>query len=45
MMTVPIVLSAIVGGSASFLVAVLVNCYRDARNRKRSVTESDQIWE
>ena len=44
-MTAPIVLSAIVGGSVSFLVAVFVHFYRDARNRKRSVDDSHRIWE
>jgi hypothetical protein len=44
-MTAPIVLSAVIGGSVSFLVAVLVNFYRDTRNQKRSVSESNKIWE
>jgi hypothetical protein len=45
MMTFPVLLSAIVGGSVSFLVAVLFNTYRDRRNRKRAASESDAIWE
>ena len=44
-MTAPIVLSAIVGGSVSFFVAVFVNIYREARSRKRSLAESSRIWE
>ena len=34
MMAAPIVLTAVVGGSVSFLVAVSANFYRDTRNRK-----------
>jgi hypothetical protein len=45
MMTAPIVLAAVVGGSVSFLVAVFVNFYRDVRSRKQSVAESNRIWE
>ena len=44
-MTAPIVLSAVIGGGVSFLVAVLVNFYRDVRSQKRSVSESNKIWE
>lgn len=44
-MTAPIILSAVVGGSVSFFVAVFINFYRDARNRKRSVSDSHRIWE
>lgn len=45
MVTAPIVLSAIVGGSVSFFVAMFVNLYRAARTRRRSVSDSNRIWE
>lgn len=44
-MTVPIVLSAVVGGSVSFLVVVFVNFGRAARNRKRSASDSNNVWD
>jgi hypothetical protein len=44
-MTTPILLSAIVGGSVSFLVVLLANFYLETRNRKRSVAESHRIWD
>jgi uncharacterized protein involved in exopolysaccharide biosynthesis len=40
-----IVLSAIVGGGVSFLVAVLANFYREARSRSRSASETQKIWD
>ena len=44
-MAAPILLSALVGGGVSFLVAVLVNSYRETRSRKRSVSDSQRIWD
>ncbi|WP_348265116.1 hypothetical protein P8935_11375 [Telmatobacter sp. DSM 110680] len=44
-MTTSIVLSAIVGGGVSFLVAVLANFYRETRGQRRSASDSYRIWE
>jgi len=44
-MTAPIVLSAIVGGSVSFVIALAANFYRDARRRNRSTSGSNEVWE
>lgn len=44
-MTTSILLSAIVGGSVSFLVVVFANFFRETRSRKRSIAESRQVWD
>jgi len=44
-MTTPLILSAIVGGGVSFLVAVLVSFYRETRGRRRSVSKAQRIWD
>lgn len=44
-MTTSILLSAVVGGSVSFLVVVFANFYRETRSRKRSVAETHRIWD
>ena len=45
MMTTPVVLSAIVGAGVSFVVAVLASFYRETRSRRRSVSETQRIWD
>ncbi len=44
-MTAPILLSAVVGGGVSFLVAVLVSSYRETRSRRRAASDSQRIWD
>ena len=48
-MTTPIVLSALVGASVSFLVTVLFNSLRGSRSNKRSATvyraRKEEVWE
>jgi hypothetical protein len=48
-MTTPIVMSALVGASVSFLVAVLFNSLRGLKSDKKGAAEyrarKEQVWE
>lgn len=48
-MTTPIVMSALVGASVSFLVAVLFNSLRGLRSNKKGTgeyrTRKEEVWE
>ena len=48
-MTTPILMSAVVGASASLLVAVLFNSFRDVKSDKKLRVEypprKEEVWE